>query len=109
MSQLLTSQRSFLELFVQAGLGQRKALLQSVSETQLKAISEIVHNVLKGNVPVTSEQQKTLKKYRTLLYTVGDKKITLSQKRRVIITGANPIRDVLRIALEHIPWLTNPS
>ena len=109
MSRLLTSQRPFLELFLQARLSQRKVLLQTVSDVQTKAISEIVHNVLKGNVPVTTEQQRVLRKYRTLLYTVGDKKIALSQKRRVIISGANPIRDLLGIALEHIPWLANPS
>lgn len=56
MSHLLTSQRPFLEHFVRVGLKQRKAILQTISGVQLKANGEIIHNVLKGNVPLSSEQ-----------------------------------------------------
>ena len=109
MSRLLTSQRPFLELFVKARLKQRKALLQTLTDQQLKAVSEIAHNVLIGNVPLTIEQQKTVKKYKSLLYVIGDKRISRVEKRRVIARGANPILYVIKIALEHVPWPPNPS
>ena len=109
MSQLLSSQRTFLEHYVQAGYKQRKALLQTVSEVQLKAIGEIVHNVLKGNVPLSSEQQNILRKHRSILYVLADRKLKTREKRQVLERAANPIQYVLNIALEHIPWQTNPS
>ena len=109
MSRLLTNERPFLELFVKAGLKQRKALLQTLTNQQLKAVSEIVHNVLIGNVPLTSDQQKALKKYRSLLYIIGDKRINRSEKKRVLGKGANPLLYALKIALDHIQWPPNPS
>ena len=109
MSQLLTDQRSFLEHFVSAGLKQRKALLRTLTDLQLKAIGEVIHNVLKGNVPVTSEQQHLLKRHRSILYLLADRTIRPFQKRSVIERAANPIKFVLNLALPHIPWLTNPS
>lgn len=109
MSQLLSDQRTFLELLVKASLKQQKALLQTLSDLQLKALSEFVHNLLKGNVPLSNEQKKTLKKYRSMLYILGDKKRKPTEKKKAVLRGSNPIRLVLKIALEHVPWLPNRS
>ena len=109
MSTLLTNQRSFLEHFLKAGLKQRKVLLQTITDVQLRALGEVIHNVLKGNVPLTTEQKRKLKRYRRILYVLADKTLKPSQKRKLIVGGANPIRYVLSLAFHHIPWQTNPS
>jgi hypothetical protein len=109
MSRLLDQQRPFLELYVRAGLKQRRALIQTLSDSQLRVLSEIVHNVLVGNVPLTPEQQKVLKKYRSVLYVVGDKSIERDRKWQALQKGANPIKFVLETALPHLPWRTSPS
>ena len=84
MSQLLSDQRAFLELYMKAGLKQRKVLLQTLSDAQLRALSEIVHNVLKGNVPLSSDQERTLRKYRPVLYVLGDNRLKPAQKKKSI-------------------------
>ena len=92
MSCLLDQQRPFLQLYVTAGLKQRKALIQTLSDAQLRTLSEIVHNVLVGNVTLTPEQQNVLKKYRSVLYVVGDRRIERRRKLRVLQKGANPLK-----------------
>lgn len=109
MSHLPTSQRPFLEHFVRVGLKQRKAILQTISGVQLKAIGEIIHNVLKGNVPLSSEQEDYLKKHRSVLYVIADRKLRPNLKRQVLEKAANTIKYVLCVALEHLPWLQDPS
>ena len=109
MSRLLIEQRPFLELYLKASLLQRRALLQTVSVSQLRALSEIVHNVLVGNVSLTPAESEKLKKKRSLLYVLGDKRVRHSRKKRVLQTGANIIQYVLRIALPHMPWRPSPS
>ena len=109
MSQLLSGQRSFLEHFMKAGLKQRKVLLQTITDVQLKALGEVTHNVLKGNVPLTTEQRAKLRRHRRILYVLADKTLKSSRKRKIVVRGANPIRYVLTLAFKHIPWLTNPS
>ena len=104
MSRLLIEQRPFLELYLKAGLLQRRSLLQTLSVSQLRALSEIVHNVLVGNVSLTPVEIEKSKKKRHLLYVVGDKRVKHRRKKRVLQTGANIIQYVLCLALPKMPW-----
>ena len=46
---------------------QFKALLRILTEIQVKAIKEIIVNLLAGNIEVTEETKNTLAKYKTFL------------------------------------------
>ena len=47
MSRLLEDQVHFLELFRTTNKLQRKGLLKTIDKPQLKALSEITHNIIK--------------------------------------------------------------
>ena len=108
MSRLLIEQRPFLELYLKASLLQRRALLQTVSVSQLRALSEIVHNVLVGNVSLTPAESEKLKKKRDLLYAVGDMRVKQRRKKIVFQTGAYIIQYILSLALPKIQWRQSP-
>jgi hypothetical protein len=93
MSQLVEDNRHFLCLISSTTISQRKALLNSITKPQLKAVSEIVHNVIRGTVPLTY-----LEKSKTLLIH-GRKKSTKREKMRVLQRTPNVLVIVLNKAI----------
>ena len=83
MTQLVEDNRHFLCLISSTTISQRKALLNSITKPQLKAVSEIVHNVIRGTVPLTYLEKSELNKYKTLLI-LGRMKSTKREKLRVL-------------------------
>ena len=84
MSQLVEDNRHFLCLISSTTISQRKALLNSITKPQLKAVSEIVHNVIRGTVPLTYLEKSELNKYKKTLLIHGRKKSTKREKLRVL-------------------------
>jgi hypothetical protein len=69
-----------------------KALVKCITRQQLKAISEIVRNVIKGTVPVTHSEKFKLEKHKKTLLILGrnksirrDKVLALQRKSNVIV------------------------
>ena len=54
MSRLLEGQVHFLQLLRTTKKDQRKALINTIDKSQLKALSEIVHNVIKGTIDLSA-------------------------------------------------------
>ena len=66
MSRLLEQQDHFLELLGTTRKLQRQALLRTIDKSQLKALSEIIHNVIKGSIILSPSDKNRLKKYKVL-------------------------------------------
>lgn len=62
----------------------RKKLLVKSSSKIIYAISEIVRNILKGNVPLSPKQRLKLNQYKAALRELSKKTLSL-KKRRVIL------------------------
>lgn len=73
MSRLLENQVHFLELLRTAKKDQRKSLLKTINKLQLKALSEIAHNVIKGTIVLSSDDKIKLRGYKKILTTLGRK------------------------------------
>lgn len=65
MSKLLKDSSAFLHLLVSSDTPrvQIKALLNTISNKQLNALTEISYNLLKGNIPIPPKHKKNLKRY----------------------------------------------
>lgn len=63
----------------------RKSLLQKIDSSCIKAICECCLNTLKGNVPISKDQKKSLSRHRKVLRTLADRKVSLIKKRKLII------------------------
>ena len=62
----------------------RKDMTKHASKGLIQCVSECCHNVLKGNVPLSSAHLKKLKPKRQLLRKLADKKVPLPTKRKII-------------------------
>jgi hypothetical protein len=67
------------------GKNERLKLVNKAKRCVINAISEIAHNCLKGNIPLTECKKKKLKRYqKTLRLLAKPKSITLTKKRELI-------------------------
>lgn len=62
----------------------RNQLLSIATPSELLAISEICHNLLKGNLPLKNLQQKKLEKYKKVLRKLSQRKTNKDTKKRML-------------------------
>lgn len=102
MVQLLVQERHFLLLFVQTTPAQRKALIQTITSQQLRAISQIAHNIVKFKIQLTTAQKKTLKRERRLLHVLGDRTLGYQHKKKAISDKQRFVYSLLKIAIPYL-------
>ena len=99
---LLKEHRHFLKVFEQTDSAQRKALLRTITSGQIKALSEITHNIIKFRIALTPSEKVPLRRSRRQMYILGDR--TLDYQRKVEALGGKQkfIHTLLKIALAHL-------
>ena len=102
MVQLLVAERHFLLLLVQTTSAQRRALLQTITRQQLRAISQIAHNIVKFKIQLTTVEKKTLKRERRLLHLLGDRTLGYHHKRKAILDKQRFVYILLKIAVPYL-------
>ena len=73
MSFKLDKHRSFLNLLLNGENSQKKALLKTASDEQIRMLSEIVLNILGGVIPVSAKLRHDLIPHKDKLRKLGDK------------------------------------
>ncbi|OOY71986.1 hypothetical protein BOW09_12325 [Solemya velum gill symbiont] len=97
MSALIKKHVSFFRvLLTTTSKLQRKVLLDTITHDQLKALTEITHNILKGNLPITSVQKKLLKRHVKLYLLIGDPKRSDKSKRKALCRQGQAIVTLLK-------------
>lgn len=94
-SKSLKRNRQYLIEFLRAKeTGTNRALQQMISNIsccQLKCLSEIVRNLLRGNIPMSRSDFEEIKKHKKNLRLFGQKKVSLKRKRAILQTGSGPV------------------
>lgn len=85
----------------------RKQLLEKISLQCIKAICECCVNTLKGNIPLTVDQKKSLSKYKGTIRTLADRKITLFKKRKLVVQKGGFLGILLPVALNVLSGIIN--
>lgn len=85
MSKNVNKSRWFLLLLTTASEAQGKALLHSIEVNQVDAISEIVHNLLQGNIKLSNALKVKLKKSKSTIRRVGSRQVSFNSRRTAII------------------------
>ena len=68
-------------------LKQRKLILSTAKNCVYKAICEIVHNILIGNIPLSCYRKKQLVKHKGQLRNLTKSKLSLEKKKQIIQKG----------------------
>ena len=71
---LLKSVSHLLKLLFETSKLQARALLETLDMKQIKAVREIIYNILHGDLPLSESQQETVKKRSKILERIVRKK-----------------------------------
>lgn len=102
MSLRLKANASFLKLLYHADVKQKRAFLSSSTESQLKAVFEVVLNVLYGSVLLTSKQVKQLEVHKNIIRRLADRSLCIQKKRKLLFKHITLIPLVLKPVLSQL-------
>ena len=102
MSQLLVEQRHFLMMMASTSVSreQKQVILDTISKPQLRAVTEISHNLLIGHITMTSGEKAVLKRYATKLREVADSRNSAAKRRSALTVTL--IEHLMRLVLDII-------
>ena len=89
----------FLKATTLAHPEQCKALLKSAKQTQLDAICEILHNIVRGVIPLKEELFKKASRYRKVLHKIVTKCMKKTVRRELMIKYFGILQKLLKVAL----------
>ena len=79
-------QKPFLKAMTSAAnRNRRNTLIKHANKDQVNAVSEIVFNLLKNNVPVTPVTMARLRPYKQTLRKIGNRAVSLKKRRQALI------------------------
>lgn len=77
----------------------RNAILQKADKNLIKALSEIIFNVLNGKVQLSLLEVKKLRKKRQALYKLAQKSHPVKEKRKLLIQTGGLLPEIIVPAL----------
>ena len=101
MSSLVKRALPLLKLLVNSNPKLKKAVIKYATPDVVKAISEIVLNMLKGVIKLSSRQKRRLTRYKKEFRSLGKKSVSVFKKRKLLNQkgGGAALAALLPIAL----------
>ena len=87
MSESVKRQGEMLRFLARAKPPTVKAIVKNASPQLVKTLCECCHNVLKGNVPLTTAQKRRLRRHKTSLRQLTKKKLSVKRRKQLLQTG----------------------
>lgn len=86
MSKLIKENAPFLQLLSSptTTTNQMKALFSTANKGQVNALTEVAHNLIKGNIPLLPGHKKGLNRHTTSLRILAASKLSLKKRKKVL-------------------------
>ncbi len=85
MSAHVKKHLSSLKLLRRVKPGLRRKLLSTANNELIACICECCHNILKGNIKLSSKQRKLLCRHRNPIRALASRKLSLKKKRQLLV------------------------
>lgn len=85
MNSLIKKENDFLRLLLTTSDKQRKALLQTIERSQLRAIVQIAYNLLVGYHPLPEKDKKKLEKRKDVIRQFVSRGISLKTRKALLL------------------------
>ena len=105
MSRVVKNNLPFLHLLTCYPENQRQFLLETATPEQIEmhALVQIVFNILHGNMPVSKEVKRNLKKHVDVLVSLVESSVSYKKKKQTLAQeGGEFIQDLLILVLTSI-------
>lgn len=85
-SKRLSCVKQFIKFILDECITDKQAqlLLSNLSNPQIKAITEILHNLIRGNLKLNSEFRKEVKSHNRVLKKISKDKLSLKNRQKLI-------------------------
>ena len=75
---------------------QRRQLVDTITNDQLRALIQIVVNLLQNIIPLTPSKKTHLKKHRKVIRQIGESSISLKKKKELLCKQSSAIALLLK-------------
>ena len=75
---------------------QRRQLVDTITNDQLRALIQIVVNLLKSIIPLTPSKKTQLKKHRKVIRQLGNSSVSLKKKKELLCRQSSVIALLLK-------------
>jgi hypothetical protein len=99
MSKLLTRHLPLVRFIATADPKQAVAILKTLTNDQIKVLSEISDNTLNGHVDLSAASKARLRRYKLFLTRLASKKKPLRAKKTLLIRGVRALTLLLETVL----------
>ena len=89
---------SFLKYFTDCKRKQQKKLIIDCNKEQLLCILEIIGNTLRANIPIKESEVAALKKYKKILHSLWEDKVSLRVKKALMIKCPTAVIKAIQFA-----------
>lgn len=105
MSAKLCKHLPLLKMLHKATPKQRRLILQSSSDELILALCEVALNILYGTIPISRQQYQKLKKRKSEIKFLANKKIGITAKKQVFNQNGGFLLPLLSVAVPFISSL----
>ena len=102
MSECIHRNFQFLKNLNSCSGYKRKKILKTCTKDNINALTEVAHNVLKGNVTIDSEDKKAIKRHRDKVRNLAKKRVSFKKKRQQLTQKGGFLPRLLRPTLKFL-------
>lgn len=89
MSTTMRDNLEFIRCLSLSSSTKRKALLEKATNKNLKALAELCLNLLQGNIKLSSKYKTKLKRHKTKIEVLANKRVSLKKKKKFLVQKGN--------------------
>ena len=106
MSRVVNNNCGFLQLLADCPAYQRQILLKTATPQQLRALVQVLYNILMGHIPIPEDNKRILLPYKDALLDLASPNVPYKTKKRVLVQeGSGFIEDVLAPVVSSLGFL----
>lgn len=99
MSRTVKTHLSFLDLLNTTSTKQRRALLSTMTPSQMQTLCEVMFHVYKGTNPVSQQYSKTLYPFKNAISTLVSRTVNKSQRKKFLLKHQSTMPRLIKPAL----------
>lgn len=89
MSKLIQRNYPFLRELLESSQEKRKAIIETSTEDNINALTELSINLLEGHLTLTNDEKLELSKHKTFIRSLSRKDIPITQKKKKLLSNCN--------------------
>lgn len=97
MNALIKKESGFLRLLLNTSSEQRKAMIKSITPSQMKAVVQIAYNVLQGNRDLPQRDINKLTRHKIVIRRFIDKKTTREKRVALFLKYLESILPLIKV------------